>query len=307
MGLPSAEGVWDTYIYEKNLQGDIVGVYNTSGTKLITYKYDAWGNMAVSYTNNGDNTNAAKNRLTYRGYYYDKELQMYYLKSRYYDASICRFVSPDKSDVVTVTPDALTDKNLYAYCDNNPVMRVDHSGELYNIAIGAAAGFAVGFISGIFSQILDPESPSITSAEFWVHVGVSAAFGTISGALAASSAGILGQVVVNASLGARAAIIDTFISDIFNGEKFDPAKYALKALEGGAIGALSGFIGGSGSASKNVVNSFWRSGAKGFSNFSYYISQVRTQSIRDGLKAIPSIIKSSIPNLLKSALKAMGG
>ena len=38
--------------------------------------------MAVSYTNNGGNLSVAKNRLTYRGYYYDKELDMYYLKNR---------------------------------------------------------------------------------------------------------------------------------------------------------------------------------------------------------------------------------
>ncbi|MBO7305067.1 MAG: hypothetical protein J6V09_07600, partial [Clostridia bacterium] len=54
-----------------------------------------------------------------------------YLQSRYYDANIGRFISPDTSSVITATPDALTDKNLYAYCDNNPVMRVDNGGEFW--------------------------------------------------------------------------------------------------------------------------------------------------------------------------------
>ena len=45
-----AEDVWDTYWYEKNMQGDIVAIYSENGTKLISYLYDAWGNASISYT-----------------------------------------------------------------------------------------------------------------------------------------------------------------------------------------------------------------------------------------------------------------
>ena len=38
-----ADGVWDIFWYERNLQGDVIAVYNQAGTKLISYKYDAWG------------------------------------------------------------------------------------------------------------------------------------------------------------------------------------------------------------------------------------------------------------------------
>ena len=47
------------YRYEKNLQGDIVAIYNASGTKLVSYVYDAWGNVSRSYHNNGNDTGAA--------------------------------------------------------------------------------------------------------------------------------------------------------------------------------------------------------------------------------------------------------
>lgn len=40
-----AAGVWDIYYYEKNLQGDIVAIYNATGTKLVSYDYDAWGRI----------------------------------------------------------------------------------------------------------------------------------------------------------------------------------------------------------------------------------------------------------------------
>ena len=38
-----AADVWDTFWFEKNLQGDIVAVYDEDGTKLVNYTYDAWG------------------------------------------------------------------------------------------------------------------------------------------------------------------------------------------------------------------------------------------------------------------------
>ena len=43
------KGGWACYWYEKNLQGDIVGLYGNSGTKLVEYNYDAWGNPTVTY------------------------------------------------------------------------------------------------------------------------------------------------------------------------------------------------------------------------------------------------------------------
>ena len=75
----------------------------------------------------------ANNPLRYRGYYYDADLGLYYLGSRYYDPAICRFINMDAIGVISATPMALTDKNLYAYCDNNPVMRVDCDGEFWHI------------------------------------------------------------------------------------------------------------------------------------------------------------------------------
>lgn len=42
-----------------------------------------------------------------------------------YDSQTGRFINADIFEAVTAIPNALTDKNLYAYCDNNPVMRQD--------------------------------------------------------------------------------------------------------------------------------------------------------------------------------------
>ena len=122
-----AEGAFYTYWFEKNLQGDIVAVYNESGTKLITYKYDAWGNVSTTILNySGNNWFAYYNPFRYRGYYYDVETGFYYLNSRYYNPSWGRFLN---ADGYVSTGSGLLGYNMFAYCNNNPVMYVDPDGE----------------------------------------------------------------------------------------------------------------------------------------------------------------------------------
>ena len=89
-----AEDVWDEYFYEKNLQGDIIAIYSASGAKLYTYAYDAWGKFARTQVY-ATPTTAIVNPYTYRGYYYDSDLGLYYLQSRYYDPNTCRFINAD--------------------------------------------------------------------------------------------------------------------------------------------------------------------------------------------------------------------
>ena len=147
-----ASGTWDVYWYEKNLQGDVISVYNNAGTKLVSYKYDAWGNFSPQEHNNGDETLAWQNPITYRGYYYDSDISLYVLGTRYYDPVIGRFISPDAYDVVSVTPLDLTDKNLYAYCDNNPVMRVDSEGEFWLTSI--AIGLGIQYLGDVIGNVI---------------------------------------------------------------------------------------------------------------------------------------------------------
>ena len=122
-----AANEFDTYWFEKNLQGDIVAVYSEDGTKLISYTYDAWGNFTTTYSNGGAATTATYNPFTYRGYYYDAELEFYYLNSRYYDSNTGRFINVDGIGLLGASSDFFG-LNLYVYCGNNPIMRIDISG-----------------------------------------------------------------------------------------------------------------------------------------------------------------------------------
>ena len=123
---------WNVFWYEKNLQGDVVAVYNSMGQELVNYSYDAWGNQTVKYWNGGGTTPAQYNPFRYRGYYYDTDLGMYYLQSRYYDAKICRFINADS---YFSTGQGILGNNMFAYCNNNPVNSVDPTGEISITAV----------------------------------------------------------------------------------------------------------------------------------------------------------------------------
>ena len=124
------EGIWDVFWFEKNLQGDIVAVYNGDGVKCISYVYDAWGKILKTTTHNSTGTNvyASKNPFRYRGYYYDRDLRLYYLNSRYYDPNTCRFIN---ADGYVSTGQGLTGNNMFAYCGNNPVTHIDFTGAMW--------------------------------------------------------------------------------------------------------------------------------------------------------------------------------
>ena len=131
------------YYYEFNLQGDIIGIINSSGTRAVEYAYGVWGDI-LSITGTLADTIGQKNPLRCKGYYYDVETGFYYLQSRYYDAEICRFINVDSLNTLFATLFGLTDKNLFTYCDNNPVTRIDCGGYFWEsildfISLGASA------------------------------------------------------------------------------------------------------------------------------------------------------------------------
>ena len=137
-----AEDVWDVFWYEKNLQGDIVAVYDSSGMLLIEYNYSAYGRIKIVDYNADLYPAVYNNPFRYRGYYYDKDLDLYYLNARYYDRKTGRFISPDAPSYLGANGD-LNSYNLYAYCSNNPVMYTDPEGNK-TIAFGISGGFSIG-------------------------------------------------------------------------------------------------------------------------------------------------------------------
>lgn len=69
------------------------------------------------------------NPIRYRGYYYDTDLKFYYLKSRYYDPEVGRFISPDELTMAMSAANGITSPNLYTYANNNPIRYTDSGGK----------------------------------------------------------------------------------------------------------------------------------------------------------------------------------
>ena len=279
---------WDLYFFEKNLQGDIVAVYNTAGLKLLSYTYDAWGNVTTTRVSLPP-IPVLNNPFTYRGYYYDKDLGLYYLNSRYYDSQTGRFISADVFETVTAIPNALTDKNLYAYCDNNPVMFTDYTGEFpWHILIGSTIGGIIGGASAALSggDIVD------------VIVGVIS--GAFSGSLAASGISKSGQIIGSSLISMASNAIIQF-KNIINNDANEPQFDIGDMLFDGAVSAVTAYWGGNGASHGNTagINSSWNQLFKrGMSNQNARKYFYKTAHNSDGIFVLSSLIKS----LYKSAV-----
>ena len=159
------------YIYKKNIQNDIIGIYDNNGQEIVQYTYDAWGNCITKYLQddktyatidsgyNGTDTSITNrfiafiNPFRYRSYYYDFETNLYYLNSRYYDPQIGRFINADDISILSEGKDFFNGLNLYAYCGNNPVIYYDPNGKfliaiiLGFLAVTTVAGAILGGVT----------------------------------------------------------------------------------------------------------------------------------------------------------------
>ena len=127
-----------TYYFAHNWRGDITSIYDAGGNVVAKYEYDDWGNvLTVTDANNKSITDknhiANLNPFRYRSYYYDSESGLYYLMSRYYDPVVHRFINAD--DRID-TNNSILGSNLFAYCNNNPIIYYDPNGHSFLIAIG---------------------------------------------------------------------------------------------------------------------------------------------------------------------------
>ena len=167
----------ELYYYVLNAQGDVIALLNSAGTLAASYNYGAWGNYSVHGADGKKTTDATFighiNPLRYRGYYYDRETRLYYLQSRYYDFANCRFINADT--FATTDANGFLSANMFAYCENNPVMRTDEDGEVSHIVIGAIIGAAAGVAGQLISDLVS--GGKISSWQNYVGSAIGGALG----------------------------------------------------------------------------------------------------------------------------------
>ena len=221
-----------TYYYVTNLQGDVVALLDASGNAVASYAYDPYGKVLSA-----EGAMAETNPLRYRGYYYDTETGLYYLQSRYYDPTTCRFVNADNAAVIAASPEkANWDKNLFAYCDNDSVNRKDDGGELWHIIAGAVIGGLMGAVT------------SYASGNRGVGVLLDAVAGAAGGALAATGAGRVVQAVGSSLL----SMASNVVGQIRDARSNPSQKFSVTSmLFDGAVGFAAGRIGKNGASYGN--------------------------------------------------------
>ena len=276
-----------------NLQGDVIAIIDSTGEVAVTYEYDAWGREIASSTAGDYGSRLyAENRLKYRGYYYDSETGFYYLNSRYYDPEIGRFLSADNIELVLSSQSTLSDKNLYAYCDNNPVMRMDADGELWITALVVGAGLGVltqavadvgiGLLSGnSIGEIVKGLSPVD-------YVSVA-----ISGALAATGFSAMGSIVANATLGGV-----TYLANCnYRGVEANTKDLVVSTAIGGGSGANGEKMRGVYRRSKQVINST-KSATKSVM-YTAKITAIKKNLAESSVRTFVAGIVSNVSNLLR--------
>ena len=203
---------------------------DSSGNVVVKYIYDAWGNHAVvnaSGEDIGDATHIGnRNPIRYRGYYYDTETGLYYLKTRYYDPEVGRFITID--DISYLDPDTVNGLNLYAYCGNNPVMRVDPNGNKW----WEWLLFGIGAVLVVASAVVLTVTTGGAATGLIGAIAVGAAKGALIGAAVGSVVGIAGGAIYAGVTGADMgqSILSGFLIGFGAGA-------IVGAVIGGAVGA----------------------------------------------------------------------
>ena len=184
------------YMYDFNVQGDVVAIRNSAGTVVAKYAYDEWGKL-LSVTDASGNTITSSthianlNSFRYRGYYYDAETGFYYLQTRYYDPVTSRFINTD--EVMGINQD-MASYNLLAYCGNNPVNRADSTGQAWwGLFVACVAVVAVCAVAVVAAPVLAPVA-GVAVGTLAVDAGFT---GLIAGTIAMYSLTIEEPVITN--------------------------------------------------------------------------------------------------------------
>ena len=276
-GVTGVKYSGSTYIYRKDVQGNIIALLDSTGKVVVRYTYDAWGNHAVEPVSSTYTTLANLNPFRYRGYYYDTETELYFLKTRYYDPEIGRFMTID--GIEYLDPETINGLNLYAYCGNNPVMCVDPNGNAWwhwlvagiaialavvvsvvscgtavPVLVGAAIGAGVSAAWNVGTQLVS--NGGNFAAINWSNVGMAALGGAVAGAISAipiPGSGVLSYLGTFAT-GGVASVVGGVVSGSVNNVQTALIAFGIGSIANVAARGISDLInkGISASAQKSL-------------------------------------------------------
>gem|GEM_PF-2195207 len=228
-----------TYLYIRNIQGDVTKIVDQNGNILVRYEYDAYGNI-LSMTGSHENTLGKHNSLTYRSYKYDREINLYYLNSRYYNPEIGRFIN---SDGLLGPVGNILGHNMYAYTQNNPVMFVDPSGKVpIPLVFALVTAFFIGSVASAISQGQQYGWDNINLFQIMID----GAIASLAVAIAATGIGVWGSAGIGSLLGMGQYWLSSSIHNV------DITLQGL--IVSGLVGFASGALSGAGARNITLIN-----------------------------------------------------
>jgi RHS repeat-associated protein len=211
---------------------------DTSGKVVWSARYSAFGQANVV-----QERVAQPWRLA--GHYHDDETGLHYVTARYYNPALGHFLSPDP-----IGPEGGS-RNLYLYCDGDPINRLDPSGEFIftAIVVGALIGAAIG--AGIEAYRQYKSNGEINDgwavAKAALVGGVIGAIGGGVGAAVEAAVGattLAGLAGAGALSGVASAAVEQCAEMAITGTPVGPTEFLTNVLIGGAIGTVTAGIGG---------------------------------------------------------------
>ena len=209
---------WGLFAFQSrvyyNLQGDVVGLLDNSGALVVEYKYDAWG-KPIATTGSMAATLGKRNPFRYRGYVYDEETELYYLRSRYYNPVVGRFVN---ADVLIGELNELFAHDSFTYCMNAPAQCKDSDGQwpswATKLIVGAAAVLVGATVVALTAGTASVFVPAlVTGLESAAVAGAASAATSIATEVVCTVAegGTIKDVAENALVVARDGFADGFM------------------------------------------------------------------------------------------------
>ncbi|WP_209812902.1 S-layer homology domain-containing protein [Ammoniphilus resinae] len=261
-----------TFYYLYNGHADVVHLLDQDGLIVNTYDYDIFGNHMQQ-------DEGEANPYRYSGYMYDDETGYYYLRARYYDPEIARFITEDTYRGTQTDPLSL---NMYTYAQNDPLIQEDPDGNLAWF-VPLIIGAAVGGVIELASQAIDNHSKGKKVFDKdnynWKNVGKAAVVGGVTAMVPVS------RVWQAAALGSTS----TVSLAAWKGDVKDAGDVAFYAGVGAVLGGTT----------KAVSSGFSQATAKN------YVKNASKTKLKADLRKLGNIKGNQI-NKAKADLKDLG-
>lgn len=219
------------YLYDGS--GNVRHLTDEQGNVIANYNYDSFGNLL-------NNSTDSANSFTYNAQLFDKETGLFWLRSRYYDPEIGRFISKDIFPGFAQKPVSL---NRYSYVYNNPINFDDPSGNWVVVddvivsGVGALGGLVSQYAGDVIGNVADGRGgfDVLKPNSHWKVYAVSFVGGAVT-AEAALLAAPVGLAPLAVGVGSSAT---SLAKDWVMGEQPD---FANAVINGGISGVTVGLL-----------------------------------------------------------------